>query len=86
MRTPPSAATRMCSIRCLAGRWLELPCTYNFCSQLLYIEEFLPKKERHRAFLRERSRLYSEAKVLHFARAAQTLASLGDGSGSAPGG
>ncbi|HEY5742784.1 MAG TPA: glycosyltransferase family 8 protein [Terrimicrobiaceae bacterium] len=51
----------------LAGHWLELPCTYNFCSQLLYIEEFLPKKERHRAFLRERSRLYSEAKVLHFA-------------------
>jgi lipopolysaccharide biosynthesis glycosyltransferase len=51
----------------LAGRWLELPCTYNFCSQLLYLEEFLPKKERHRAFLRERSRLYSEAKVFHFA-------------------
>ena len=42
--TPPSAATRMCSNPVLAGHWLELPCTYNFCSQLLYIEEFLPEK------------------------------------------
>jgi lipopolysaccharide biosynthesis glycosyltransferase len=50
----------------LAGNWLELPYTYNFCSQLLYIEEFLPKKERHRVFLRERSRLYSQAKIFHF--------------------
>jgi lipopolysaccharide biosynthesis glycosyltransferase len=50
----------------LSGNWLELPYTYNFCSQLLYIEEFRPKKERHRAFLRERSRIYSEAKVFHF--------------------
>jgi lipopolysaccharide biosynthesis glycosyltransferase len=50
----------------LAGRWLELPYTYNFYSQLLYLEEFLPKKERHRAFLRERSPLYSEAKAFHF--------------------
>lgn len=50
----------------LAGNWLELPYAYNFCTQLLYIEEFLPKKERHRAFLRERSRVYSEAKVFHF--------------------
>ncbi len=50
----------------LADFWLELPYSYNFYSQLLYIEEFLPKKERHRAFLRERSRLYSEANVFHF--------------------
>jgi lipopolysaccharide biosynthesis glycosyltransferase len=51
----------------LANNWLELPYSYNFYSQLLYIEEFLPKKERHRAFLRERSRLYPQAKILHFA-------------------
>ena len=49
----------------LSGNWLELPYTYNFCSQLLYIEEF-PKSDRHRAFLRERSRIYSETKIFHF--------------------
>jgi lipopolysaccharide biosynthesis glycosyltransferase len=50
----------------LAGWWLELPYTYNFYSQLLYVEEFAPKRERHRAFLRERDRIYSEAKIFHF--------------------
>ncbi len=66
-KTPSFVVTRTCSTPCWLARWHELPCTYNFCSQLLYIEEFRPKKERHRGFLRERNRLYSEAKVLHFA-------------------
>jgi lipopolysaccharide biosynthesis glycosyltransferase len=51
----------------LAGNWLELPYTYNFFSHLLYLEKFPPVKERHRSFLRERSQLYSKAKVFHFA-------------------
>ena len=62
----PSAVTRIYSIRSWRTAGSNSPYSYNFYSQLLYIEEFMPKKERHRAFLRERSRLYSEAKVFHF--------------------
>ncbi len=39
----------------VAGFWLELPYIYNFYQQLIYIEEFTPKRERHRAFLRNRN-------------------------------
>ena len=28
----------------LSGNWLELPYTYNFCSQLLYIEKVFAEK------------------------------------------